>query len=79
MQFDHRIAKVGTLTVNSEVGAFLSGLKESLRPDVQAQSPPNLNEAIGLAKVFYNSSGKELNLWVGESTQIQRRRPSEST
>ena len=57
------------MTDEQEVGAFISGLKESLRADVQAQRPPNLNEAIGLARVFESRSTKGQDLRVGPTSR----------
>jgi hypothetical protein len=43
---------VGKLSQAHQVGGFVSGLKESIRVDVQAVKPSTLTAAVGLAKLY---------------------------
>nr|CAD1835788.1 unnamed protein product [Ananas comosus var. bracteatus] len=51
-QFERLLIRVGTLTAIQQVGCFVSGLKESIRTDVQACKPSTLSAAIGLARLY---------------------------
>ncbi|XP_022888557.1 uncharacterized protein LOC111404064 [Olea europaea var. sylvestris] len=52
MEFDRLLHRVGSLSKGQQVGCFISGLKESLRVDVQACNPVSLSATIGLAHLY---------------------------
>ena len=50
--FERLLARVGQLTAAQQVGCFVSGLKESIRVEVQASKPTSLSGAVGLARLY---------------------------
>ena len=55
-RFERLLGKAGTLIDLQETACFLSGLKESIRADVRAQSPTTLSTAISLARIYESKS-----------------------
>jgi hypothetical protein len=51
-QFEKLLNRVGKLSQAHQVGGFVSGLKESIRIDVQAVKPSTLTAAVGLGKLY---------------------------
>ncbi|CAL5377841.1 unnamed protein product [Camellia sinensis] len=51
-QFEKLLVRVGRLTPSHQVGCFISGLKESIKADVQASRPATLSAVIGLARLY---------------------------
>ncbi|KAK2999353.1 hypothetical protein RJ639_024546 [Escallonia herrerae] len=51
-QFSRLLLRAGRLLPEQQVGCFISGLKESLRVDVQSRKPTTLSTAIGLARLW---------------------------
>jgi hypothetical protein len=51
-QFEKLLSRVGKLSQADQVGGFVSGLKESIRIDVQAVKPSTLTAVVGLAKLY---------------------------
>ncbi|KAK0587236.1 hypothetical protein LWI29_019561 [Acer saccharum] len=51
-RFEKLLAKVGSLAPDKKVSCFVTGLKDSIRTDVQANLPSTLTMAIGLARLF---------------------------
>lgn len=49
-QFEKLLAKVGHLSQDRKVSYCLTGLRDSIRTDVQANRPTTLTMAIGLAR-----------------------------
>lgn len=49
------LVRVGRLTPSHQAGCFISGLKESIKVDVQASRPATLFAAIGLARRLYEA------------------------
>lgn len=56
-EFTRLLSWVGKLSLEQQVGCFVSGLKDSIRIDVQASRPSFLAEAIGLARLYETKSG----------------------
>lgn len=52
VQFEKLLIRAGKLSQSQQVGCFVSGLKESIRTDVQASKPNSLSAAIGLARLY---------------------------
>ena len=50
--FEKLLAKAGPLTQTRHVSCFISGLRESIRIDVQANRPTTLTSGIGLARLY---------------------------
>jgi hypothetical protein len=51
-QFEQLLSRVEKLSVQQQLGCFVSGLKNTLRTEVQAARPKSVTEAIGLAKLY---------------------------
>ncbi|KAK2983097.1 hypothetical protein RJ640_009836 [Escallonia rubra] len=51
-QFSRLLLRAGRLLPEQQVGCFVSGLKESLKADVQACKPTTLSAAVGLARLY---------------------------
>ncbi|KAK0578199.1 hypothetical protein LWI29_006640 [Acer saccharum] len=51
-RFERVLAKVGNLAQDKKVSCFMTGLRDSIRTDVQAHCPSTLTMAIGLAKLY---------------------------
>ncbi|KAK0581463.1 hypothetical protein LWI29_014052 [Acer saccharum] len=51
-KFEQLLAKAGALPQPRQVSCFISGLKDSIRTDVQANRPTSLTMAIGLARLY---------------------------
>jgi hypothetical protein len=51
-QFERLLSRVGKLSQAHQVGCFVSGLKESIRTEVQAAKPTTLTAAVGLARLY---------------------------
>ncbi|KAK2971290.1 hypothetical protein RJ640_001316 [Escallonia rubra] len=51
-QFSRLLLRAGRLLPEQQVGCFVSGLKESLKADVQACKPATLSAAVGLARLY---------------------------
>ena len=51
-KFERQLAMVGVLQQDRKVSCFLTGLKDSIRTDVQVHRPTTLAMAIGLAKLY---------------------------
>ncbi|KAA8544251.1 hypothetical protein F0562_022263 [Nyssa sinensis] len=51
-QFEKLLSRAGRLTPAQHVGCFISGLKESIRIEVQASQPLNLLTVVGLARLY---------------------------
>ena len=51
-RFEKLLVKVGLLAPDKKVSCFVTGLKDSIRTDVQANLPSTLTMAIGLARLF---------------------------
>ncbi|XP_028113652.1 uncharacterized protein LOC114311688 [Camellia sinensis] len=51
-QFERLLTRAGSLTPQQQIGCFTSGLKESIRVEVQASRPPSLSAAVGLARLY---------------------------
>ncbi|KAK0581846.1 hypothetical protein LWI29_018689 [Acer saccharum] len=51
-RFERVLAKVGNLAQDKKVSCFVTGLRDSIRTDVQAHCPSTLTIAIGLAKLY---------------------------
>ncbi|XP_028055574.1 uncharacterized protein LOC114259749 [Camellia sinensis] len=51
-QFEKLLVRVRRLTPSHQVGCFISGLKESIKVDVQASRPATISAAIGLARLY---------------------------
>ncbi|KAK0600184.1 hypothetical protein LWI29_012574 [Acer saccharum] len=62
-RFEKLLAKVGQLPQARQVSCFVSGLRDSIRADVQAGRPTTLTAAIGLAHVYeaHNLSQRRIN------------------
>jgi hypothetical protein len=63
---------VGKLSQAHQVGGFVSGLKESIRIDVQAVKPSTLTAVVGLAKLYEACvlAKKKAHLHAGQQTKI---------
>jgi hypothetical protein len=51
-QYERLLSRAGRLSVTQQVSGFISGLKESIRPEVQASGPSTLTAAVGLARLY---------------------------
>jgi len=51
-QYERLLSRAGRLSVTQQVSGFIIGLKESIRPEVQASRPPTLMAAMGLARLY---------------------------
>jgi hypothetical protein len=51
-QYERLLSRAGRLLVAQQIGGFISGLKESIRPEVQASRPSTLTAAVGLARLY---------------------------
>ncbi|KAK1357252.1 hypothetical protein POM88_050508 [Heracleum sosnowskyi] len=51
-RFEKLLAKAGLLPQGRQVSCFISGLRDSIRADVQANKPVTLTSAIGLARLY---------------------------
>ncbi|KAA8529633.1 hypothetical protein F0562_034267 [Nyssa sinensis] len=51
-QFEKLLARAGKLTPAQHVSCFISGLKESIRIEVQASRPTTLSAVVGLARLY---------------------------
>ncbi|TXG66291.1 hypothetical protein EZV62_007566 [Acer yangbiense] len=51
-RFERVLAKVGNLAQDKKVSCFVTGLRDSIRIDVQAHCPSTLTMVIGLAKLY---------------------------
>lgn len=51
-QYERLLSRAGRLSVVQQVGGFISGLKENIRPEVQASRPTSLIVAVGLARLY---------------------------
>jgi hypothetical protein len=51
-QYERLLSRAGRLSVTQQVGGFISGLKESIRLEVQASGPTSLTAAVGLARLY---------------------------
>lgn len=51
-QFERLLVRVGRLSTEHQIGCFTSGLKDTIRAEVQASKPSSLTAAIGLARLF---------------------------
>lgn len=51
-KFERMLSKVGSLTQDQKVSCFVTGLKDSICTNVQANRPTTLTMAIGLARLF---------------------------
>jgi hypothetical protein len=52
IQFERLLSRVGKLSSAHQLGCFISGLKDTLRTEVQASRPSNLTAAVGLARLY---------------------------
>ena len=51
-QFEKLLTRAEKLTPAQQVGCFISGLRESIRVEVQAARPSSLTTAVGLARLY---------------------------
>jgi hypothetical protein len=51
-EYKRLLSRAGRLSLTQQVSGFISGLKESIRPEVQASRPPTLTAAVGLARLY---------------------------
>jgi hypothetical protein len=51
-EYERLLSRAGRLSVAQQVGGFISGLKETIRPEVQASRPETLTAAVGLARLY---------------------------
>jgi hypothetical protein len=51
-EYERLLSRAGCLSLTQQVSGFISGLKESIRPEVQASRPPTLTAAVGLARLY---------------------------
>jgi hypothetical protein len=51
-QYKRLLSRAGTLSVTQQVGGFISGLKDSIRLEVQASRPTTLTAVVGLARLY---------------------------
>jgi hypothetical protein len=56
-QFEQLLSRVEKLSVQQQLGCFVSGLKNTLRIEVQAARPKTITEAIGLARLYEARNG----------------------
>ncbi|GAV86214.1 hypothetical protein CFOL_v3_29647, partial [Cephalotus follicularis] len=68
-QFSRLLLRAGKLSLEQQVGCFVSGLKENLRVDVQACRPASLSAAIGLVRLYETSNQASKS-----SSQVQAKR-----
>jgi hypothetical protein len=66
-QFERLLSRVGRLSIEHQLGCFISGLKDTIRPEVQASRPTSLTAAVGLARLYKAKH------------QAQRRNPAQET
>ncbi|XP_062153129.1 uncharacterized protein LOC133861362 [Alnus glutinosa] len=52
MQFEQLLSRVGRMSQPHQLGCFISGLKGTLKTEVQASRPNSLTEAIGVARLY---------------------------
>jgi hypothetical protein len=52
VQFEQLLSRVGKLSSQHQLSCFISGLKDTIRTEVQAARPTSVTEAIGLARLF---------------------------
>jgi hypothetical protein len=52
IQFERLLSRVGRLAPDHQLGCFISGLKETIRTEVQAARPTNLSAAVGMARLY---------------------------
>lgn len=52
IEFERLLAKAGSLPQDRQVSCFISGLRDTIRIDVQANRPSTLSNAIGLARLY---------------------------
>jgi hypothetical protein len=69
-QYERLLSRAGRLSVAQQVGGFISGLKESIRPKVQASRPATLTSAVGLARLY---EARLLSQWRSPSSFEPRR------
>jgi len=51
-QYKRLLSRAGRLSVAQQIEGFISGLKESIRPEVQDSWPTTLTAAVGLARLY---------------------------
>jgi hypothetical protein len=51
-QYERLLSRAGKLSVAQQIWGFISGLKDSIRLEVQASRPTNLTAAVGLARLY---------------------------
>jgi hypothetical protein len=51
-QYKRLLSRAGRLSVAQQIGGFISGLKENIRPEVQASRPITLTSAVGLTRLY---------------------------
>jgi hypothetical protein len=56
-EFEQLLNRVEKLSVQQQLGCFVSGLKNTLRTEVQATRPKSVMEAIGLARLYKTRNG----------------------
>jgi hypothetical protein len=52
VQFERLLSRVGKLSLEHQLGCFISGLKDTIRIEVQASRPKSLIAAVGLARLY---------------------------
>jgi hypothetical protein len=52
MQFEQLLSRVGRMSQPHQLGCFISGLKGTLKTEVQASHPNSLTEAIGVDRLY---------------------------
>lgn len=70
--FEKLLAKVGHLSQDRKVSCFLTGLRDSIRTDVQANRPTTLTMTIGLARLFEASNSDQKKLTSQSSRPINQ-------
>lgn len=50
--YECSLSRVGQLSVTQQIGGFISGLKDTIRHEIQASRPETLTVAVGVLWLF---------------------------
>ncbi|GJT75486.1 MAK10-like protein [Tanacetum coccineum] len=77
-QFNKLLAKVGYLPQDRQVSCFVSGFKDSVRTEVQANCPTNLSTAISVARLYEAKTQSQRKSATGKSLFQTLKQPTSS-